>query len=144
MIIKRKNCGFFAAIAVLLLALLIPGVCASNSSQSGYITVGLAPVADFDALYAYNTVPATVAFRDHSTGTPPLIYLWQFGDGATSTEQNPSHIYTRKGLYTVRLTVTNAYGSSSETKENYIAIGLPPTADFSGKPTVGNTRKGII
>ena len=51
----------------------------------------------------------------------------------------PSHIYIRKGLYTVKLTVTNAYGSSSETKENYIAIGLPPKADFSGKPTTGNT-----
>ena len=118
MIMKRKNYGFYATITVLLFTLLIPGVCASSSGQSGYITVGLAPVADFDALYAYNTVPATVAFRDHSTGTTPLIFLWQFGDGATSTEQNPTHIYIRKGLYTVKLTVTNAYGSSSETKEN--------------------------
>jgi PKD repeat protein len=143
MIMKRKNYGVYAALTVLLLALLIPGAFASSSSQSGYITVGLAPVADFDALYAYNTVPATVAFRDHSTGSTPLIYLWQFGDGATSTGQNPSHIYIRKGLYTVRLTVTNAYGSSSETKENYIAIGLPPKADFSGKPTVGNTPLAV-
>ena len=89
MIMKRKNYGFYAAMTVLLIALLTPGVCASSSSQSGYITVGLAPVADFDALYAYNTVPATVAFRDHSTGTTPLNYLWEFGDGARSTEQNP-------------------------------------------------------
>jgi PKD repeat protein len=138
MIMKQKNYGFYATIAVLLLTLLIPGACASSSSQSGYITVGLAPVADFDALYAYNTVPATVAFRDHSTGTTPMIYLWQFGDGATSTVQNPSHVFIRKGLYTVKLTVTNAYGSSSETKENYIAIGLSPKSDFTGNPTMGN------
>ena len=139
----RKNYGLYAAIAVLLLALIIPGACASTSEQSGYITVGLAPLADFDALYAYNLVPATVAFRDYSIGTTPMNYLWEFGDGATSTEQNPSHNYIRKGLYTVKLTVTNAYGSSTETKENYIAIGLAPNADFSAEPTMGNVPLAV-
>ena len=139
----RKNYGLYAAITLLLLALILPMASASVSEQSGYITVGLAPVAGFDALYAYNLVPATVAFRDHSTGTTPMNYLWEFGDGATSTEQNPSHNYIRKGLYTVKLTVTNAYGSSTETKENYIAIGLAPNADFSGEPTTGNTPLAV-
>ena len=139
----RKNYGLYAAIAVLLLALIIPGACASTSEQSGYITVGLAPLADFDALYAYNLVPAAVAFQDHSIGTTPMNYLWEFGDGATSTEQNPSHNYIRKGLYTVKLTVTNAYGSSTETKENYIAIGLAPNADFSAEPTMGNVPLAV-
>jgi PKD repeat protein len=142
-IMARKNYGLYAAIILLLIAIIIPGASASVSEQSGYITVGLAPVADFDALYAYNLVPATVAFRDHSTGTTPLNYLWEFGDGATSTEQNPTHNYIRKGLYTVKLTVTNAYGSSTETKENYIAIGLAPNADFSGEPTTGNTPLAV-
>lgn len=126
-------------IALLLLALIMPGSCASESTQSGYIVVGLAPVANFDALYAYNTVPATVSFRDLSTGTTPLTYAWEFGDGATSTEQNPSHTYIRQGLYTVGLTVTNAYGSSREIKTEYIAIGLAPRADFTAQPTTGNT-----
>ncbi len=126
-------------IALLLLALIMPGSCASESAQSGYIVVGLAPVANFDALYAYNTVPATVSFRDLSTGTTPLTYAWEFGDGATSTEQNPSHTYIRQGLYTVGLTVTNAYGSSREIKTEYIAIGLAPRADFTAQPTTGNT-----
>ena len=134
----QKN-YLYATITVLFLALVLPGAGASSSSQSGYITVGLAPVANFDALYAYNTVPATVAFRDLSTGTTPMTYLWEFGDGATSTEQNPSHNYIRQGLYTVKLTVTNTYGSSSEIKTNYIAIGLAPRADFTGQPTTGNT-----
>ena len=138
-IMTRKYYGLYAAITVLLIALILPGASASVSEQSGYITVGLAPVADFDALYAYNVVPTTVAFRDLSTGTTPMKYLWEFGDGATSTEQNPSHNYIRQGLYTVKLTVTNAYGSSSETKENFIAVGLAPKADFSADPTTGNT-----
>ncbi len=129
----------YAMIGLLLLALILPGSCAPETTQSGYIVVGLAPVADFDALYAYNTVPATVEFRDLSTGTGPLSYAWEFGDGATSTEQNPLHNYIRQGLYTVKLTVTNVYGSSSETKTEYIAIGLAPRADFTGQPTTGNT-----
>jgi PKD repeat protein len=135
---KQKN-HLYAMAAILLLAFLFPGACASSDSQAGYITVGLAPVANFNALYAYNTVPATVAFRDLSSGTTPLTYAWEFGDGATSTEQNPSHTYIRQGLYTIKLTVTNAYGSSSEIKNDYIAIGLAPQADFTGQPTAGNT-----
>jgi PKD repeat protein len=138
-IMTRKYYGLYAAITVLLIALVLPGASAASvSEQSGYITVGLAPVADFDALYAYNVVPTTVAFRDLSTGTIPMNYLWDFGDGATSTEKNPSHNYIRRGLYTVKLTVTNAYGSSTKTKENYIAIGLAPKAEFSADPTTGN------
>jgi PKD repeat protein len=142
MIIQRKKYESYI-ITVLLVSLLMPLAGAISSTESGYITVGLAPGADFDALYAYNTVPATVSFRDHSTGSTPLGYLWQFGDGMTSVEQNPSHVYIRKGLYSVKLTVTNAYGSSSETKENYIAIGIAPRADFTGQPTVGNTPLAV-
>jgi PKD repeat protein len=124
---------------VLLLVLVFPVAGISSTSESGYITVGLAPVANFNARYSYNTVPATVAFQDLSTGTTPMTYLWEFGDGATSTEQNPSHTYIRQGLYTVKLTVTNSYGASSETKTSFIAIGLGPGADFTGQPTTGNT-----
>ncbi len=128
----------------LLLALVLPGACASSSEQSGYITVGLAPVAGFDALYAYNTVPQPLHSGTISTGSSPLTYFWDFGDGATSTEQNPSHTYIRKAFYTVKLTVTNAYGSSTETKENYIAVGLAPKADFSGTPTTGNSPLSML
>ena len=51
-IMTRKYYGLVAAITVLLIALILPVAGASVSQQSGYITVGLAPVADFDALYA--------------------------------------------------------------------------------------------
>ncbi len=138
-IMTRKNFGMYAGIIFLLLVLMIPGASAQDTKiEPGYITVGLAPVASFDALYSYNMVPAVVTFRDHSTGTTPLTYAWEFGDGATSTEQNPKHTYIRKGLYTVRLTVTNFYGTSTETKLNYISIGMIPNAAFTGVPTTGN------
>jgi PKD repeat protein len=139
-----KSYGAYAGIIILLIAL-ISSVAAADSTveEIGYITVGLAPVANFDALYAYNTVPAVVTFRDYSTGTTPLTYAWEFGDGATSTEQNPKHTYIRKGLYTVKLTVTNFYGSSTETKLNYISIGMAPNAGFTGEPTTGNAPMSV-
>lgn len=134
-----KSLGVKAGLILLLIALVIPSACAAGTAEElGYITAGLAPAANFDALYSYNTVPTVVTFRDHSTGTTPMTYLWEFGDGAQSTEQNPMHTYIRKGVYTIKLTVTNYYGSSSETKTDYIAIGLAPNAGFTGEPTTGN------
>ena len=67
----RKSYGVYAGIVILLIALIIPALSADSTAEPGYITVGLAPVASFDALYAYNTVPAVVTFRDYSTGTTP-------------------------------------------------------------------------
>ena len=134
-----KSFGVQAGLIILLIALMIPAACAADTAEElGYITAGLAPDANFDALYNYNSVPTTVTFRDHSTGTTPLTYAWEFGDGATSAEANPQHTYTKKGPYTVKLTVTNYYGSSTETKTNYIWIGMAPNAGFTGIPTTGN------
>lgn len=142
---RNKTFGLHAGLILLLLALLIPAACADSTAEElGYITAGTAPDANFDALYSYNTVPTTVTFRDHSTGTSPLTYNWEFGDGATSTEQNPVHTYIRKGPYTVRLTVKNYYGSSVETKTDYIWIGMAPNAGFTGEPTTGNAPLSVV
>jgi PKD repeat protein len=51
-------------------------------------------------------------FTNGSAGTLPLTYDWDFGDGVgTSTDENPSYIYTAAGTYTVTLTTNNAFGS---------------------------------
>jgi PKD repeat protein len=140
-----KSYATYAGLIFLLLALMTPAVFADNTAEViGYITTGEPPIANFNALYAYNTVPAMVSFQDYSTGTTPLTYLWEFGDGAQSTEQNPQHNYIRKGIYTVKLTVTNFYGSSVETKLNYISIGLAPNAGFTGEPLSGNAPLTVV
>lgn len=54
-----------------------------------------------------------VNFTDMSSGTLPLTYLWDFGDGNTSIESNPSHLYPVTGTFTVTLTVTNDLGTDS-------------------------------
>jgi PKD repeat protein len=139
----RNTCIISAGMIVLLLALMIPGAAASTATQPGYIVVGLAPVAQFDAHYAFATVPTKVIFVDNSLGSTPMTYQWDFGDGSTSTEQNPSHMYTKRGMYTAKLTVTNEFGTSTEIKKNYISIGMGPIADFTASPTSGNVPLSV-
>jgi len=72
---------------------------------------------------------------------------WSFGDGNTSTEQNPVHTYSKAGKYTVKLKVMNAKGSNKISKSNYIYVNnflKPPTAIFSGSPTYGNAPLTVI
>ena len=80
-------------------------------------------VAEFSAdVTAGGVQPQTVQFTDESTGTVE-IYSWDFGDGNTSAEANPSHIYEDEGVYTVILQVFNsAKGYDTETKTNYITV----------------------
>ena len=64
----------------------------------------------------------STTFYDDSAGIGITSYAWTFGDGGTSTAQNPGHTYTAAGSYTVTLTVTNAAGSDIETKAAYITV----------------------
>ena len=59
-------------------------------------------------------IPLIVEFSDTSTGDN-LTYIWDFGDGQTSSEQNPTHEYSSAGDFTVSLTTTNNYGSDTKT-----------------------------
>ncbi|MFZ5906076.1 MAG: PKD domain-containing protein [Nitrospirota bacterium] len=96
------------------------------------------PVANFNGSPTSGVVPLTVSFTDTSAGNP-TSWSWNFGDGGSSSLQNPSHTYNAVGTYTVSLTATNAYGSDGETKTGYITVLAPtaPTANFTGSPTSG-------
>jgi PKD repeat protein len=98
----------------------------------------VAPVAEFYGDPTSGMEPLLVSFTDQSTGAPTSWY-WQFGDGGTSTQQNPSHTYNGSGAYTVTLTATNSEGSDDEVKVDYITVIVPPppVAQFSGSPTSG-------
>ena len=89
-----------------------------------YATAPAAPTAEFVGNPTDGAYPLLVDFTDLSTGAP-TSWSWNFGDGGTSTLQNPSHTYNAAGLYTVALTATNAYGSDNEVKTNYITVVEP-------------------
>jgi PKD repeat protein/uncharacterized protein YfaP (DUF2135 family) len=63
-------------------------------------------------------------------------WLWNFGDGSTSTLQNPSHTYTTAGVYNVSLTVGGTTGSDTETKNGYITV--------TGGSTGNTTLTGLV
>ncbi|MFC2000653.1 PKD domain-containing protein [Chloroflexota bacterium] len=107
-----------------------------------YITVGdTGPTADFSAVPLSGDEPLTVVFTDLSTSYDGIAsWLWDFGDGQTSTDQNPAHEYAQDGTYTVSLTVSEADGDTdTETKADYITVSdTGPAADFSAEPLAGD------
>ncbi len=109
------------------------------------------PICDFASELIFGAVPLTVQFSDSSKGFINS-WLWNFGDGQTSNEQNPSHTYNQSGTFTVSLKVTGPDGSDTETKENYINVqrfwadingdGQVDIADIQLVATHWNTRIG--
>jgi PKD repeat protein len=88
-----------------------------------YVTV---PYAAFYANPQTGDVPLTVSCGDVSTELP-TSWFYDFGDGATSTLQNPTHTYTQPGDYTINHTATNAAGTSTNVSQQFIhATGIAP------------------
>jgi beta propeller repeat protein len=89
--------------------------------------------ADFTATPTQGTIPLTVKFTDKSSGNPKSWY-WDFGDGTTSTERNPSHVYSQNGVYSVGLMTTLWNGQTkTAVKQHLITAGIisPPEAQVS-------------
>ncbi len=79
------------------------------------------PVANFTRSPSSGPRPLGVHFTDTSTGTP-TSWLWDFGDGSASSEQNPSHVYEEAGTFDVTLTATNAGGSDDYTFSSCVDV----------------------
>jgi PKD repeat protein len=73
----------------------------------------------------------TISFTDQSSNLPNGWH-WDFGDMTTSTLQNPQHLYTANGTYTVQLIATNTIGSDTLTKTSYITINMPAAPSVAG------------
>ncbi len=102
------------------------------------------PTADF----TFTTTDLTAAFTDASTdsdGGSVVTWAWEFGDGNTSTAQNPpSHTYTTAGTYTVTLTVTDNDGATDNTSQDVdVTVSDPAGAGFSLSATGYKVRRGL-
>jgi PKD repeat protein len=90
--------------------------------KTNYITVlppVRPPVARFTQDIYIGRAPLTVHFDDRSQNNP-ASFFWRFGDGGTSTQENPSHAYSQSGFYRVSLKVTN--GAGSDTAESFVFV----------------------
>jgi PKD repeat protein len=86
------------------------------------------PIANFSATPLNGSAPLTVNFTDTSTNSP-TSWQWDFTNNGSvdSTLQNPTYTYNDSGTYTVKLIATNAGGSDTEIKSNYITVSDPPS-----------------
>lgn len=98
--------------------------CWSVATKPGYINVAGGLAADFDFVLPVSCqAPFPVTFRNKSVGPGTLSYLWDFGDGATSTDPNPSYTYPQTGTYTVTLVTKSSEGCiDTVRKENLLNL----------------------
>ena len=107
---------------------------ADSLVKTQYITIYATPSVAFTGSPLTGCFPLPVNFTDQSTPGDGTITQWQwdFGDGASSSLQNPSHTYTGAGNYNITLRLTNSFGCIKViTKNQYIQISSGVHADFS-------------
>jgi PKD repeat protein len=103
------------------------------------VAINNPPVASFEYEPESSlTVASTIQFTDTSEDSDGAItgHLWDFGDGGSSTAQNPTHMYDEPGTYTVTLTVTDDEGATGQATEILTVQDAPDTliADFTFSP----------
>jgi len=106
------------------------------------------PVADFEFSPAQPAAGQTVKFTDKSRDPDGQIrsWEWDFGDGTTSAEQNPSHVYRAAGTFTVKLIVTDDKGARSQPVEKKITVGPPAqiTVSIANYPNPAKDRTKFV
>ncbi|MFP4501199.1 MAG: PhoPQ-activated protein PqaA family protein [Candidatus Hydrogenedentota bacterium] len=108
----------------------------SDSATKTFEVVPVPPEADFEAEPTEVVVGEEVAFTDFSVSRakPIKTWSWEFGDGETSTAQDPAHTYSAPGTYTVRLTVTtndDSNNTDTRTRKDYIMVTQGGNGDIS-------------
>ena len=132
---------------------------ANNASISGISIVsqgeiGAIPIANITSSTVGGIVPLAVEFTNEISRPQDFTFAWDFGDGSTSTDQNPTHIFEESGEFTVRLTVTSNFGNSATDSIRVNAIGSSEfelnvntgsqiTVDYNGKAFIGEDNAGV-
>jgi gliding motility-associated-like protein len=115
--------------------------------KTQYINVNASPIVAFAGMPLNGCYPLPVNFTDQSTAGNGSITQWQwdFGDGNSSNQQNPTHIYTGAGNYNVTLRLTNSFGCIKVlSKTQYVTISSGVSANFSNSaPAICNPPVNI-
>jgi len=122
--------------------------CSDTFSMQQALSVMPTPVASFTANASQGCTPFYVTFQNTSSNINGATYLWDFGDGTSSTDENPLVVYSRPGFYTVTLQVTNQSGCSSSVIEPSLIHVLdtlpPPESKIYSVSVLSNTDVKII
>jgi len=122
-------------VAIIFIVVLTSTACSCETHNDAHNLL----TASFTFSPASPAAGQVVQFTDTSAGTPSS-WLWNFGDGTSSTAQNPSHAYTTAGSKTVTLTVTNTSGSNNTSRTVTVATALTASFTFSpASPEINQT-----
>jgi PKD repeat protein len=113
--------------------------CADTAVSTALVSIDASPTAAFGATPTTGPVPLLVAFADSTLGSP-VAWEWDFGDGNTTFDQNPTHTYATDGTYTVQLIATNACGADTLIQPDLVVASPAPcdiVAGFSAAPDSG-------
>jgi len=127
-------------------SLTVTGAGGNNTATKIISATSAAPVANFSASPTSGRAPLAVTFTNSSSGNV-TSYSWNFGDGRTSTGQNPVHTYATAGTYSVILTATGPGGTNTKTQTGYITVSSGPVAAYnfeevSGSKVIDASGKG--
>lgn len=147
---ERNPSHTYSTLGDFTVSLLVTNAAGSNTATVTHaVQVGEPTIANFTYTTptrpTSDTSPFSVTFTDTTTKLP-TSWLWDFGDGATSTQQNPTHTYTSWGRFTVTLTATNVLSNTAldvgqtsvKTMVDLVNIGLAPTSAFTLSSSVGS------
>lgn len=110
-----------------------------SETVSSTVTVFREPQINFSIVPGLQCAPFSAQFIDSSISDTPILYFWEFGDGQTSNEQNPSHIYSNPGIYSVELSIVTLEGcvdTLSLYKPDFVNVRPSPTSKFSVDPLI--------
>lgn len=117
----------------------------SFSTRYTFSGTSPAPSADFTFTPTTPLIGQSVSFTDTSTGSP-TSWAWDFGNGGTSTNRNPTYAFPNAGTFSVSLTARNAGGSSSRTKSITVLAPTAPSITYFGAnpPSVVSGQQTIL
>jgi PKD repeat protein len=114
----------------------------STPPPAASFTTSVPCTSDFGLVVCNATAGEPVGFTDTSTGGPVATRTWDFGDGQTSSEAAPTHVFVEPGSYVVALTVGNAGGASSATRTFVVAEA--PVSRSVVLPWIAQTRGVLV
>lgn len=112
----------------------IAGIAVENQGE-----IGVIPIADISTSSSTlkGIIPFEVDFNNEISRPQDFTFEWDFGDGTSSTEQNPTHIFEEEGDFTVKVTVSNMFGSSAT---DSIMINAIPPSEFELNINAGSNN----
>jgi PKD repeat protein len=109
--------------------------CAANMSLSSYIEV-LAPVASFSTAGLSSDCPPLISDFTNSSSADATDFQWSFGDGGSSSIENPSHLFANSGVFDISLVVENSFGCKDTLVQNGMISIVGPTGSFTMSDTL--------